>query len=247
MVTSREHRAERLQERAQIMRAKAENLSNEASHMAEAIPFGQPVHGQRDRNYRERIQAKAEAAANTYEQASELERRAQAAASNQAIYADDPEALKEIDAKLEKLKALRETMKQCNRLVRKNDHEGLFAILKDPVKVEELFKPDFCGRIGFPDYAFTNLGANIRRLEKRREELVKLKTAAMAEYMIGDVRVVENPAIARIQLFYPDKPDYSTRETLKHWGFRWAPSEGAWQRQLNNAGRHAVRQVLKAK
>ena len=27
-------------------------------------------------------------------------------------------------------------------------------------------------------------------------------------------------------------------------GFRWAPSENAWQRQLNNAGIYAARRIL---
>jgi hypothetical protein len=34
-------------------------------------------------------------------------------------------------------------------------------------------------------------------------------------------------------------------ETFAITAFRWAPSEGAWQRQLNNAGRYAAEQVLR--
>lgn len=249
MLASREHRAERLQERAEKARETAARLSVDGSRMAEAIPFGQPIlighHSERrDRAYRERIGAKFAAAGKAYNQAEELERRAQAAASNTAIYSDDPEAVKELDAKLATLKATRETMKKCNALIRKGDRAGLLEIVKNPAKVEELFTPDFCGRVGFADYELTNLGANIRRLEKRRESLAALKATGKTERMVGEVRVVEDPDIARIQLFYPGKPDQATRDNLKRWGFRWAPSEGAWQRNLNNAGKYAARQVL---
>lgn len=35
------------------------------------------------------------------------------------------------------------------------------------------------------------------------------------------------------------------RALLKSYGFRWAPSEGAWQRMLNDNGRYAAKQVRK--
>ena len=44
----------------------------------------------------------------------------------------------------------------------------------------------------------------------------------------------------RLQIFFDGKPDEGAREELKANGFRWAPSVGAWQRQLNmNAYRAA--------
>lgn len=72
----------------------------------------------------------------------------------------------------------------------------------------------------------------------------KLKASPRREYMRGMVKVIEDPDIARIQLIYPGKPDQATRDKLKTHGFRWAPSEGAWQRQLNSAGRAAASAVL---
>ena len=46
----------------------------------------------------------------------------------------------------------------------------------------------------------------------------------------------------RLRVFFDGKPDADTRAELKSNGFRWAPSVGAWQRQLtDNAIRAADR------
>ena len=51
----------------------------------------------------------------------------------------------------------------------------------------------------------------------------------------------------RLQVFFDGKPDADTRAELKSNGFRWAPSVGAWQRQLTVSYTHLdvyKRQVL---
>ena len=50
----------------------------------------------------------------------------------------------------------------------------------------------------------------------------------------------------RVQFFFDDKPDDETRVLLKSHGFRWAPSQNAWQRQLTRAGQSAARAVMDA-
>lgn len=68
----------------------------------------------------------------------------------------------------------------------------------------------------------------------------------LADEYPGSCRVIENTEANRVQFIFPDKPDADTRGMLKSNGFRWAPSENAWQRQLNNAGIYAARRVLTA-
>ena len=58
---------------------------------------------------------------------------------------------------------------------------------------------------------------------------------------------VENVEENRLQLFYPGKPSEGVRTKLKHNGFRWSPTTGAWQRRLNNNARWAAENVLKEK
>ena len=62
----------------------------------------------------------------------------------------------------------------------------------------------------------------------------------------GAVEITENVGMARIQMIFPAKPDEATRRALKANGLRGSPSQGAWQRHLNEAGRWAAERVMKA-
>ena len=112
-------------------------------------------------------------------------------------------------------------------------------------QIAQLREPDFCGRIGFPDYMLANNNANIRRLEGRIKSLQKTKSQGTQESENKFFKVKENVEAMRIQLFFEGKPEPEVRDILKSNGFRWAPSVGAWQRQLNNNGKYAVERVIR--
>ena len=57
-------------------------------------------------------------------------------------------------------------------------------------------------------------------------------------------KIVENAEAMRLQLFFEGKPEPEVREVLKSNGFRWAPSQSAWQRQLTNNARYALERVI---
>ena len=89
-------------------------------------------------------------------------------------------------------------------------------------------------------YLLTNNNANIRRVRQRIEELSNRSEFVGWTFPGGEAKV--NEAENRLQLIFDGKPDADTRQTLKSEGFKWAPSQGAWQRQLNqNAIRAAAR------
>ena len=60
------------------------------------------------------------------------------------------------------------------------------------------------------------------------------------------VEVTENADIMRLQIRFDGKPDSDIRAALKHKGFRWSPSNEAWQRQLTNNARYALRELIEA-
>ena len=84
-------------------------------------------------------------------------------------------------------------------------------------------------------------------MKKRIAQLEKASTRETTEYDFqGVCRVVENVEENRLQFFFDGKPDAETRAVMKSNGFRWAPSQGAWQRQLTSNARLAGRSALRA-
>lgn len=77
-------------------------------------------------------------------------------------------------------------------------------------------------------------------------ENIKEKETAEAPQEHDGYTYRENTEAMRVQFIFDGKPDESTRETLKANGFRWAPSQGAWQRQLTENGKRAAKQVMSA-
>lgn len=158
------------------------------------------------------------------------------------VSSDDPDAVDKLTEKVAKLEALQTRMVEANKLVRKfkNDQAaGCVALQEAGFTAEQaqgLFKPDFCGRIGFADYQLTNNSANIRRIKERIQQLGKAEERETSEKEIGEVRIVQNAEANRVQIFFASKPAEAIRDELKRRGFRWSPMEGAWQRHLNNSG-----------
>ena len=94
----------------------------------------------------------------------------------------------------------------------------------------------------FESYQLTNNNAEIRRVKARIEQLSKQAQQEFSGWEFDGGRVEMNREDNRLQVFFDGKPDADTRAELKSNGFRWAPSVGAWQRQLtDNAIRAADR------
>jgi hypothetical protein len=49
----------------------------------------------------------------------------------------------------------------------------------------------------------------------------------------------------RLQLLFDGKPDEKTRSVLKSNGFKWAPSQNAWQRQLTENAKYSLQRIIK--
>lgn len=176
--------------------------------------------------------------------------------ANAPIMAGEADALQKLRAKLASLESYQEAMKQCNKLLRSKafksievyDEKVTFITQRLGWKEETahaVLKPDYMGKIGVPAYRLTNNSAEIRRIKSRIIELERLsQQEASSEERPDGIEIERDPDAARIRLIFPGKPDQATRTLLKQNGFRWAPSIGAWQRQLNSNGESAVKHVL---
>ena len=83
-----------------------------------------------------------------------------------------------------------------------------------------------------------------KRTRDRLESLKKVKEAGNQETECKFCKVVENTENMRLQLIFDGKPEPEVREILKKNGFRWAPSQSAWQRQLTNNAKYALKEVM---
>lgn len=164
------------------------------------------------------------------------------------IKSDDERAVEKLKEKLEDMKTLQEQMKAANRAIRLKDTEAGDDALREmgysEEAIKELRKPDYCGRVGYPDYALSNNNANIHRVEERIKKLKTIKERGCSEQEYETFKVVENTEAMRYQIIFDGKPDAEVRTLLKNGGFKWAPSQGAWQRQITTSGKYALNCVV---
>jgi hypothetical protein len=255
-----ESRKERRLDNAHRQGLKNRKLSksfyDRSTTMARCIPMGQPIlvghHSEkRDRRFRRRlwdVMGKSVAAS---DKAEYYEQKAEAIETNQSIFSDDPDAIEKLKEKIAAAVDRQNFMKAGNKIVKskKLTIEQKIEQLKAAGHSTMILQPDFCGRVGYADYELTNNNANIRRMKQRLEQLEKALVNAVEvgdteeEYPDLDLIVRHARTINRIQLIFSKKPSLEIRNLLKSHGFRWAPSEGAWQRHLNGSG---CRQTIEA-
>ena len=159
------------------------------------------------------------------------------------ISADDPQAIQKLEAKLEKLQAAQETMKAVNAYYRKHKTlDGCPALSAERIEAmkEEMSSQWHIQDKPYPSWALSNNNAEIRRIKGRIAELTKKQETAYSGWEFEGGTVEMNREDNRLQIFFEEKPDEKTRETLKENGFRWSPKAGAWQRQLNDNAIYAA-------
>lgn len=163
--------------------------------------------------------------------------------NNNAIRSDDPQAVEKLREKLTSLEKQQGIMKAINSYYRKNETCFGFLDLPDKraAKLDERVRSAYSWeKQPYPQYALTNNSAEIRRLKKRIDELTQNSELGFVGWKFEGGEVVANNDNCRLQVFFDEKPDEEKRTALKFCGFRWAPSEGAWQRQLNSNAIYAA-------
>lgn len=164
---------------------------------------------------------------------------------NQGIQSNDPEALEALKCKLEMLQECQEEMKDANAYWRKHGSlEGYGYLTDEQVKKIDEDMKRFHLSQPYPSYHLQNNNARIRQVKDRIADLETIKEAENAEIEYEDFTYIENSEVMRVQFVFNGKPDEATRNILKSHGFRWAPSQNAWQRQLTSNGKYAAKQVI---
>jgi hypothetical protein len=246
----RQKRIDGARGRAAKNKQEAEILYRSAKNMAGAIPMGQPIlvghHSEgRDRRYRQKINDTFGKSFEKQDKAAYYEQKAETIEENDAIFSDDPNALQKLTDKLNGLKTVQEFMKAANKCLKKDDKE---AFLKLEMGTEALWQQlnvsDRLHGKGFPHYKLTNNGANIRRIEQRIAALQRQEVRPAVDKTVKGIRIFENTEANRLQVIFSDKPAEPVRKTLKANGFRWSPTENAWQRHLSRQSLYTAEQII---
>lgn len=165
------------------------------------------------------------------------------------ISGTDSDARERIQARLDEREAMQNKMKSVNAFWRAHgtisgcpdlsskEHIGLQAKTAQRASMERSEPP-------YPRWALDNNGVEIRRLRSRLATLdaQAAQGESEQEFKGGVLHITPE----RVQLIFDGKPDADVRDVVKHWGFRWAPSQKAWQRQNTANGRYAAKQAIKA-
>lgn len=140
----------------------------------------------------------------------------------EVISSDDPHAMEKLNAKLEYLNKHHDRMKVENRLARKEKRNPPYS-----------------------SYELTNNLASIKATSKRIKELEAVKENQRLEgFEFEGGEVTADYDLNRLQIYFDEKPDENLRSELKSNGFRWAPSQEAWQRQLTENALYAAKRIL---
>jgi len=95
-----------------------------------------------------------------------------------------------------------------------------------------------------------NSAREIKKERKKAQRIANLEKEKSAPKVSSNVpatpglRIEEDPDAMRIKLLFDGKPEPDVIAKLKKHGFHWSPTNKAWQRQLNNAGRYAAQTVV---
>lgn len=247
----KQDRIDRYLEKAGKARAESSALSQQAHTMLSAIPPGQPMlpdhySYKSDKQYRDRIDTKMRQSISADEKADYYEGKARAAANNRAISSDDPDAVQKLQEKLTALEKLQAKMKTTNAYYRKHQTcrgcEGITD--EEAARLDQRVKDGYSWETApYPAYALSNNNQEIHRIKKRLETLTQNREVGFQDWEFDGGKVVANDDKNRLQIFFDEIPPAEVREALKGHGFRWARSEGAWQRQLSSNAIYAARHI----
>lgn len=246
-----ESRRERLLGAAEKAHAEADANRRRADSIAGVIPLGQPIlvghHSEvRHRRDLDRMHGAMGKAIDADKRAAELGRRADAVGSG-GISSDDPEAVAKLRQKLAEMEERRERIKRVNRAYKKLVGAGA----SPAAAVGQLDVPDDekmaiarsmalqpYHRAPYPPYVLSNLAGNMRRVRERIAELSAAGDEPAREPIRGDGYTIrEDKDANRIRFEFDARPPKEVCRLLRGYGWRWSPTESAWLRHLNAAGR----------
>ena len=153
---------------------------------------------------------------------------------NNKKVASEPQSAEKLADELQKCMDLQAVMKGVNEHWRKTGTcMGAPGITDaQAAKLDEKIRRTSYSweRQPFSSYDLTNNNSQIKRLEQKLSEVSR----GFEGWEFDGGRAEANTEMNRLQLFFDEKPSEQQRAALKAGGFKWAPSQYAWHRQLTD-------------
>ena len=155
----------------------------------------------------------------------------------------EPQSVEKITEELNKCVELQTTMKDVNAYWRKTGTcVGAPGITEAQAttldkKIADTTRP--WEKQPFSSYDLTDNNGKIKRLQSKLAEVSR----GFSGWEFAGGRAEASTELNRLQLFFDVKPDDSQRANLKANGFKWAPTQDAWQRQLTDNAIYAANRL----
>jgi Domain of unknown function (DUF3560) len=184
---------------------RSEALFEQAHKMAAMIPFGQPIlvgyHSEkRHRRHANCIHAKLGKAFEAQDKAWYYSKRSDSMENSTVIFSDDPDAIGKLEIHLAGLIANHAFMKAANKYVKTKDNEGFLKLKGASAEIWNEITTD---RFGFTGFGLASSNQNIKRVQRRIEDLKKMVGKETQETIMHNVRLVENVEANRVQMIFP--------------------------------------------
>lgn len=234
-MTRRERLEAKIEKRAQwaeSRRRQSEAAYGAARAATEMIPMGQPIlvghHSEgRHRAALKRSDNAMRRSVESSNMAAHHESKAEGLASQleNSIFSDDPDAVEQLEKRIAELEERRDQWKALNAYWRKHKTTKGFPGLSDEAAERmDAQIPTTWEKRPIAPYTLTNLGANIRRLKERIDEVKRRQERSAKAEEAGGV-VVEGTG-DYVRITFAEKPARSVLDALKASGFHWGC--GSW-------------------
>ena len=160
------------------------------------------------------------------------------------ISSDNPKAMEKLKEKLLTLEQNQEQMKQVNAYYKKHKTLEGCSLLSEAEKkrLTSYIEKDYnAEKRPYNSFTLTNNNAKIKHTKQRIAELEKKDFLKGWKFESG--KVIANKEVNRLQIVFDEKPEEELRAKLKLNGFKWSPSQKAWQRLLNQNAVRAVKRI----
>lgn len=165
---------------------------------------------------------------------------------NMAISSDDPQAVEALTAKLEKLKKAHAFKVSANAYFRKNKtFKGMDGLTDEAAEKLDSDARNAAARMGgrcepFPAWSLSNENAEIKRIEKRLQELQEAKETTLSGWNFNGGRVEIDAENMRIGVYFDERTTGADLEALQKENkdlilprLLWSPRFQRWQCQYN--------------